>query len=151
MSIFWPIKSALKSQEINQQQLKKNWLKLSFSHGKPTAGSSRELLAQRCPNCKGIVGGLHARWNALIIERWPLDELSRCPKGRVGEKKAGQGLKEGVHCYMTAFGGKGWDLFRDVMHMHVSKAKWDGKEHSVLEEKKTLKLLGQHNSRPKSI
>lgn len=66
---------------------------------------------------------------------------------------AGQGLKEVVHCYMTAFGGRGWDLFRDVMHMHVSKAKRDGKEHSESEgeKKKGLKLLGQHNSRPKSI
>ena len=61
---------------------------------------------------------------------------------------------EAVLCFTTEFGGRGQDLFREVMHMRGSKAKCDGKEHSVLgkkkERKKTwLKLLGQHNFKAK--
>lgn len=43
---------------------------------------------------------------------------------------------EAVRCFTTAFGGRGQDLFREVMHMRVSKAKCDGKEHSVKERKR---------------
>lgn len=64
--------------------------------------------------------------------RGPLDVLSGCPTG----KKKGQGLMEAVLCFTTEFGGRGQDLFREVMHTRGSKAKCDGKEHSVLGKKK---------------
>lgn len=57
--------------------------------------------------------------------------LTGCPK-----EEKGQGLMEAVLCFTTAFGGRGQDLFREVMHMRVSKAKCDGKEHSVKERKR---------------
>lgn len=55
------------------------------------------------------------------------------------KKKKGQGLMEAVLCLTTEFGGRGQDLFREVMHMRGSKAKCDGKEHSVLGKKKRKK------------
>lgn len=69
------------------------------------------------------------------------------PKGKK-KKKIVQGLKKAVNCYMTVFGGRGWDLYqRRDAHACL---KWDGKEHSVLGEENVTEIAWPAQLKAKS-